>query len=334
MPLRYFSVCSGIEAPTVAWESLGWTPVGLAEIDKHPNTVLAHHYPTVPNYGDINYIDPRALRGKVDLLVGGTPCQNLSIQGDRTGLSGERSGLFLRFVELLAGIRPKWFIWENVPGALSCSGGQDFATILGCLSGRRVSPPVRTTRNDRVVRQPWRNAGILPGIPEAYGLAWRVLDAQYFGVPQMRDRVFIVGHLGDWQPSARVLFEREGDHWHLAPKQAPRSDRPALSDQPLVAFRGKKDLDSVQFDLSPTITAMGHLTTWANSGRNIAIANDDVARWLTPVEVERCMGFPDNYTAMIPGGARYKSCGNSIAVPVVRWLGKRINEWEFTHGTA
>jgi DNA (cytosine-5)-methyltransferase 1 len=78
---------------------------------------------------------------------------------------------------------------------------------------------------------------------------------------------------------------------------------------------------------------MGHLTTWANSGRNIAIANDDVARWLTPVEVERCMGFPDNYTAMIPGGARYKSCGNSIAVPVVRWLGERINEWEFAHGT-
>jgi len=190
--MRYLSVCSGIEAATVAWHGLGWTPVGFSEIEPFPSAVLAHHYPNVPNFGDMTQhatwpIEP----GTIDVLVGGTPCQSFSVAGLRAGLADPRGGLMLTYLEIARRLRPRWIVWENVPGVLSSAGGRDFGSFLGAL-------------------------GEL-----GYGWAYRVLDAQWCrthghprAVPQRRRRVFVVGCLlercaGDWNRAAQVLFERE-----------------------------------------------------------------------------------------------------------------------------
>jgi len=179
--MRYLSVCSGIEAASVAWESLGWTPVAFAEIERFPSQVLAHHFPGVPNLGDMTkYKDWDIDRNAVDLIVGGTPCQSFSVAGLRKGLEDPRGNLALIFLGMVDHYRPEWVIWENVPGVLSSSGGRDFGSFLGAL-------------------------GQL-----GYGFSYRVLDAQYFGVPQRRRRVFVVAHSsGDSRRAAEVLFEPE-----------------------------------------------------------------------------------------------------------------------------
>jgi len=186
--VRYGSVCSGIEAATVAWHGLGWRPSFFSEIDKFPRAVLAAHYPKVPLHGDFTSIqagdyDP------IDLLVGGTPCQSFSVAGLRGGLADGRGNLALEYLKLAQRLRPKWMVWENVPGVLSSAGGRDFGSILGGL------------------------------VECGYGFAYRVLDAQYFGVPQRRRRVFVVGHLGDWRRAAAVLFERHSLQGHSAPRR-------------------------------------------------------------------------------------------------------------------
>lgn len=197
--MKYLSVCSGIEAASVAWHPLGWKPIGFSEIEPFPSAVLAHHYPDVPNLGDMTQYAtwPRTLCP--DLLVGGTPCQSFSVAGLRKGLDDPRGSLMLTFGAIAAKYRPRWVVWENVPGVLSSDAGRDFASFLGLLTGQRIEPPA----------DGWQNAGVCEGIASAYGLAWRVLDAQFAGVPQRRRRVFVVGHLGDWRRAAAVLFERE-----------------------------------------------------------------------------------------------------------------------------
>ena len=179
--MRYLSVCSGIEAASVAWESLGWTPIAFAEIEKFPSKVLAHHYPGVANLGDMTKFREWDIeRDAVDVLVGGTPCQSFSVAGLRKGLDDPRGNLALTFIAMVEHFNPEWVIWENVPGVLSSSGGRDFGSFLGAL-------------------------GQL-----GYGFAYRVLDAQYFGVPQRRRRVFVVAHSsGDSRRAAQVLFEPE-----------------------------------------------------------------------------------------------------------------------------
>jgi DNA (cytosine-5)-methyltransferase 1 len=178
--MTYLSVCSGIEAASVAWHPLGWCAVAFSEIELFPCAVLAHHYPDVPNLGDMTkYKEWPIERGSVDLLVGGTPCQSFSVAGLRKGLDDPRGNLMLVYLAIARQFAPRWVVWENVPGVLSSHGGRDFGTFLG-------------------------------GLAECgYGFAYRVLDAQFFGVPQRRRRVFVVGYLGDWRPTAAVLFERE-----------------------------------------------------------------------------------------------------------------------------
>ncbi len=191
--MRYLSVCSGIEAATVAWHGLGWTPVGFSEIEPFPSAVLAHHYPSVPNFGDMTKHEQWPLQpGSIDLLVGGTPCQSFSVAGLRKGLEDPRGNLMLTYLAIAARLRPRWVVWENVPGVLSSSGGRDFGTFLGALCELR------------------------------YGFAYRVLDAQYVrvggwprAVPQRRRRVFVVGCLGDGTAAAEVLALREGLQRHL-----------------------------------------------------------------------------------------------------------------------
>jgi DNA (cytosine-5)-methyltransferase 1 len=186
--MRYGSVCSGIEAATVAWHGLGWTPSFFSEIDKFPRAVLAAHYPKVPLHGDFTTIQAGEY-DPIDLLVGGTPCQSFSVAGLRGGLADGRGNLALEYLKLSQRLRPKWLVWENVPGVLSSAGGRDFGSILGGL------------------------------VELGYGFAYRVLDAQYFGVPQRRRRVFVVGYLGDWRRAAAVLFERHSLQGHSAPRR-------------------------------------------------------------------------------------------------------------------
>jgi DNA (cytosine-5)-methyltransferase 1 len=158
---------------------MGWKPVGFSEIEKFPSQVLAHHYPTVTNFGDMTKYKEWNLNDPIGLLVGGTPCQSFSVAGLRKGLDDPRGNLALTYLGILDKFRPKWCVWENVPGVLSSGGGRDFGSFLGAL-------------------------GEL-----GYGFAYRVLDAQNFGVAQRRRRVFVVGCLGDWKPAAEVLFESD-----------------------------------------------------------------------------------------------------------------------------
>lgn len=183
--MRYVSVFSGVEAATVAWEPLGWEPVAFCEVDAFPSAVLSERYPEVPNLGDITEVDWEEFErdfGAVDLVVGGSPCQSFSIAGNREGLAGE-SGLMFEYIRCVREVRPRWFVWENVTGALSSEGGEAFRQLLSEMDAL------------------------------GYGLAWRVLDAQFFGVAQRRERVFLVGSLGDAGGAAEVLFEPDCLRW-------------------------------------------------------------------------------------------------------------------------
>lgn len=197
--MRFLSVCSGIEAASVAWNPLGWKAVAFSEIEPFPCAALAHHYPDTPNWGDMTKFQEWPDE-PIDLLCGGTPCQSFSVAGLRKGLDDPRGNLMLTFGAIAAKYRPKWLVWENVPGVLSSNGGRDFGTFLGML-------------------------GQL-----GYGFAYRVLDAQYFGVPQRRRRVFVVGCLGDWRSAAAVLFEQHSLSGNPAPsRKAGKKPAPTLS---------------------------------------------------------------------------------------------------------
>lgn len=181
--MRYVSIFSGVEAATLAWEPLGWEPLAFCEIDDFPSAVLAEHWPNVPNLGDITKVDwKNEINGAVDLVVGGSPCQSFSIAGKREGLKGA-SGLMFEYIRCVQELRPRWFLWENVPGALTSENGGAFGQLLSEM--------------DEL----------------GYSLAWRILDAQFFGVAQRRRRLFLVGHLGAESP-AEVLFEQDCLSWN------------------------------------------------------------------------------------------------------------------------
>ena len=228
--MKYLSLCSGIEAATVAWHPLGWEAVAYSEIEKFPSQVLAHHYPQTPNLGDMTKFKEWSIESNVDLLVGGTPCQSFSVAGLRKGLDDPRGNLMLTYLAIAKQYRPNWLVWENVPGVLSSNGGRDFGSFLG-------------------------------GLAECgYGFAYRVLDAQYFGVAQRRRRVFVVGYLGDWRAAAAVLFERHSLSGHPAPCRQKRegaasSTRTGASVGSLCARTGQS--------ISVQDAAQGHLlSTW------------------------------------------------------------------------
>jgi DNA (cytosine-5)-methyltransferase 1 len=218
--MRYGSVCSGIEAATMAWHPLGWTPAFFSEIEKFPSAVLAHHYGSnlpgeepaingVPNLGDMTKFQEWPDHA-IDLLVGGTPCQSFSVAGLRAGLADPRGNLMLTYLAIAARYRPRWLVWENVPGVLSSNGGRDFGTLL-------------------------RGLGEL-----GYGFAYRVLDAQFcrahgyeWAVPQRRRRVFVVGYLGDWRRAAAVLFDGTSLRGDSPPRrEAGQRVAPTISSRP------------------------------------------------------------------------------------------------------
>jgi DNA (cytosine-5)-methyltransferase 1 len=389
--MNYLSVCSGIEAATVAWHPLGWNPVGFSEIESFPSQVLKHHYPTVPNLGDMTKFKEWQIESNFDVFVGGTPCQSFSVAGLRKGLDDPRGNLMLTYLAIAKQHRPRWLVWENVPGVLSSADGRDFGSFLGGLA--------------------------ICG----YGFAYRVLDAQYFGVAQRRKRVFVIGYLGDWRPATAVLFERESLCGNPAPRrekgqevagtiaarfgisrnnheecvtQRVYENHPAdsrvkelegvcstvtsrwgtgggnapmvsqtiqetvgalcadshpggysgqdaytgrLIPQAISAYSIREDAKANTFSATEleVSTALKALQPSTQSHHAQTFISEQVAvRRLSVTECERLQGFPDHYTDIkpkgraTPDGPRYKSLGNSMAVPVMNWIGQKIQKVE------
>ena len=277
--MQYGSLCSGVEAAALAWHVLGWQPQFFSEIEVFCCRLLQHRFPSVPNFGDMTKFKewPNAT---IDLLVGGTPCQAFSVAGLRQGLADPRGNLALVYLGVLDRYRPRWCVWENVPGVLSSSGGRDFGAFLGALAEL------------------------------GYGFAYRVLDAQNFGVPQRRRRVFVVGHLGDWRRATAVLFERPRLSRSTQESEGQRKEPPCFTPSSFGNWR---------IGVGTIRAQAGHVRT------DLTIRNGLVSK-LTPLECERLQGMPDNWT-LIPDAKdshRYKAIGNSMAVPVMRWIGEGI----------
>lgn len=206
--MRYLSVCSGIEAASVAWEKLGWKPLAFSEIEPFPSAVLKHHWPEVPNLGDMTKYESWKFAEPVDVLVGGTPCQAFSVAGVRGGLDDPRGGLTLTYVKMADHFNPKWVIWENVPGVLS-SKDNAFGCFLGSLSGEECELKPSGKR--------WSDSGCVYGPKRS--VAWRCFDAQYFGLAQRRKRVFVVACAPDQGDPSALLFEFEGLRRDIAPSR-------------------------------------------------------------------------------------------------------------------
>lgn len=399
MPITYGSVCSGIEAATQAWHPLGMRAAWFAEIEPFPSAVLAHHYPDVPNHGDMTKLAALVLASKIpapDVLVGGTPCQAFSVAGMREGLTDPRGALTIKYVELAdavdyvrAGQRKpaSVIVWENVPGVLSDKGNA-FGCFLGALAGEdcELQPPGKK----------WQDAGCVYGPKRT--IAWRVLDAQYFGLAQRRRRVFVVASARDGFDPAEVLFEREGVRRDTAPRRGEGQDvtgtapfGPALQcgcgyvfaeslgqygcpncegdEGPAVSMFGgipafgghglegsieraatltakdsRLDIESETFFVHGVDvrngTLTGEFTHTLQAGDHApdpggtphVLSNASIRR-STPRECERLQGMADDYTLVpwrgkpageCPDGPRYKAIGNSKAVTVVRWIGRRL----------
>jgi DNA (cytosine-5)-methyltransferase 1 len=275
--MKFLSVFSGIEAASVAWKDLaGWEAQGISEIDPFASAVLANHYPHTQNYGDITKHPTWEITpGSIDLLIGGSPCQSFSLSGKRLGLQDIRGQLSLTYISLVATVRPRFIVWENVVGCLTSNKGRDFGCFLYEL-------------------------GKL-----GYGICWRVLDSQNWGLAQRRRRVWLVASLGNTATPASILFQSEGESWNK-----------------------QKDFKGA---VSPTLQTTAHDYSRADSF--VAIEDSNGLRRLTITEAERLQGFPDGWTQVpwkgkpkerCPDSLRFKAVGNSMSVPVVRWIGQRI----------
>lgn len=371
----------------MAWNQLGWQAQFYSEIEPFPCSVLAHHHPEVPNFGDMKkYKQWGAKRGAIDILVGGTPCQSFSVAGLRKGLDDPRGNLMLTYLAIADLYEPEIIVWENVPGVLSSNGGRDFGTFLGALAKL------------------------------GYGWAYRVLDAQYFGVAQRRRRVFVIGCVGNAKRAAAILFERDCLQGYPAPSREtkkrvasltangvgtcgaddnqaqaghligcwwdggqisqtldavlykgqtmPEKNRfPAVLQPMPTITKGDKHAVAVHVTQDPCVSYEKAFALGRNSGQENAISfhenqrgeitiNNTIGalnsgggkpgqgypaiqqmmnvRRLTPRECERLQGFPDDYTLVPHRGKlaadspRYKALGNSMAIPCMNWIGKRI----------
>jgi DNA (cytosine-5)-methyltransferase 1 len=307
--VNYLSVFSGIEAASAAWGDLGFNPVGFSDIDPFSCAVLSYRFPSVKNYGDINNFKEWKIDKTIRIVAGGSPCQSYSTAGDRKGSKDMRGKLMFTYGSLVEHFKPAWIVWENVPGVLSTNRGQDFREFLYMLE----------------------NSG--------YGIAWRVLDAQFFGVPQRRRRVFVVGYFGSVYRAAAVLFDASPMQKHIKTLQqegAAGAAAPGITGgvgtKSVIALLDQGgSFMQVQYDKTGTLLASERehpvIVFYGDPGKEKAL------RHLTPKEEERLQGFPDDWTKVpykgnppekCPDRLRYKAVGNSMAVPVMRWIGKRI----------
>lgn len=399
--MRFLSLFSGIEAASVAWLPLGFECAAVAEIEPFPKALLQSRFPDVPNLGDVTKITDEQIKalGPIDIVIGGSPCQDLSVSGKRQGLAGARSGLFFDQVRIFDAARhlcnARFLVWENVPGAFTSNACRDFALVVGTLAGIGLKPP----------NGGWQNEGCALG-PNGL-VEWCVLDAQWFGLAQRRERVFIVLDVGDWANRAPILLEPEslrGDHppsrgkgqgvagtlnartkgggglgtdfecdgglvpmphADISPALKARDSKGPSSDGdgailvpmafkpshytrgkdgapsdvafPLTADADKGDQDTLvmAFHGSQDPDISGDVThpVGRNQGRETCAMVGGGVRRLTPLECERLQGFPDDWTAIMLGrkrpvpakdSPRYRAIGNSMPVPVIRWIGERI----------
>lgn len=296
--MRYLSVCSGIEAASVAFEPLEFEPVGFSEIADFQSAVLSHRYPDVINFGNMLDYDRWELQSNFEILIGGTPCQSFSAIGKGGGLDDDRGKLAIIYTRILAKHRPKWFIWENVPGVLANNSGRDFEEITQEISKL------------------------------GYSFSYRILDARFFGLPQQRRRVFIIGHSsGDWRYPAAVLFDSKSMCRDTKAFEKEKQNNP------------RRPVSSIAGNIRTTTRFNSHCLNAGSMGRIDYETETFVSyispefkrvRKLTVLECERIQGFPDNWTlipygkSIPPIGTRYSAIGNSMAVPVIRFLGTRI----------
>jgi DNA (cytosine-5)-methyltransferase 1 len=331
--LHAVSLFAGVGGFDLAMQRAGINVVAAIEIDKNASKVLATRFPNTHLFNDVREVTGDQLRADGfnsdnGIITGGFPCQDLSIAGSRRGLAGERSGLFWQIVRLINELQPKWLILENVPGLLSSNGGRDMGTVVGALERR------------------------------GYGVCWRVLDAQYFGVAQRRRRLFFVCCLADHRRPVQILFEPESGIRHPAPRRKTKQETSRNIEAG--TYRKARRAQSVDdheswvvddktntlntFDLGDirTTTAVlmreregkdggGKGPLFSDKSLTLATANhqtlftNTIVRRLTPVECERLQGFPDDWTAGQADGQRYKQMGNAVAVPVAEWIIKRLS---------
>ena len=397
--LTYGSVCSGIEAVSVAWDGLNLKPIWFSEIEPFPCAVLAHHYPNVPNHGDMTTLPERILSGEIeapDILVGGTPCQAFSVAGLRNSLNDERGNLTLVFVRILNaintirrlhGLPDAIVLWENVPGVLSTRDNA-FGCFLAALLGESKELVPTGGR--------WTGAGIVRS--DECEIAWRILDAQYFGAPQRRRRVFLVAGSRN-RRIAEILFEQPGESRDFKKGETSEEESSAFIESSFGTYResdvggtvkrtggalsggsetllvskigatlstgfggrgvdadqicngncvinypkertggassgGSEALIVVHGRQDPVSSTTAYTLDCQHAGNtNVIFSSAGKVRRLTPIECERLQGFPDNYTRIpwrnkpseqCPDAPRYMAIGNSMAVPVMRWIGERM----------
>jgi DNA (cytosine-5)-methyltransferase 1 len=362
-PRTYLSLFSGVGGADLGFDNAGFTCACRVENDRDAASVLLHRHPDIPVYADIKKFHHPSGSARPLAVIGGSPCQDLSVAGLRKGLSGERSGLFRQMVRVCRALRPRHVVWENVGGALSSNEGGDFAVVIGSFTGCTPSVPP----------EGWGNAGFAPAAhPNRWNVAWRVLDSQYFGVPQRRRRVFLVGSLGG-ASCVEILFEPESVRGDSAPgRKKGEGVTGTLANRARGGGGLGTDFDlagGVQIDGLPDVagclqerdsegvdsdTKPGHLifdttqiTSPDNNGsrrQNGVVGNTGVRR-LTPTECERLQGWPDGHTARkcrkihLEGnqwlvqdstpqkqadGPRYKQIGNGVTASVAEWIGRRI----------
>lgn len=402
MNLRFGSICSGIEAASVSWSSLGWEAAWFSEIDSFASELLKQKFPNTKNLGDMSLLPEKIRAGEIeapDILCGGTPCQAFSVAGLRRSLSDDRGNLSLIFCEIAneletarirSNLPPPIIFWENVPGVLNTKDNA-FGCFMAGICGADFPLEIPDGR--------WPSAGIVAGPRRR--VAWRTLDAQFFGVPQRRKRVFVIASSDNRFDPSKVLFERPGLFGDSCESTEKRKDTASFIESSFGAFRETDDqagtlkasggvigggsetliidishsCDVIREcgDTSPTLTArmgtggnnvpclidkepivlaentIGRKPKNGGNGLGCStgvsytlnatgvhgVCNEGAVRRLTPVECERLQGLPDDWTKIsyrgkphesCPDSPRYKAIGNSWAVPVIRWLGERIEK--------
>jgi DNA (cytosine-5)-methyltransferase 1 len=313
MPTHTFgSLFAGVGGFDLGFEAAGWRCGFQVEWDKHCQQILARHWPDVPRWSDVSTVNGAELP-PVDCITFGSPCQDLSVAGKRAGLDGNRSNLFFEATRIIKEMRnatgnqyPRVAIWENVPGALSSNKGRDFSAVLDNLA----------------------DSGAL-------AIEWAVLDAQHFGVPQRRRRIFLVAV---FDPAiarncgTQILPVTQGSRRNTKKGNQERQITAALTANG-VGTCGADDNQAqaghiISFGWQENFYAgetYDEITTELTTTKTPAILNNYAVRRLTPIECERLMGWPDDHTAGQADSHRYKQCGNGVAAPVAQWVAQQLN---------